>query len=167
MGRQDRFGDMLLIEACSPQRPRRASNPRTLFAKTFQRHPTIARRNQPKIPTLIVIGKRPIIFANPRMSRLVKITVQPQRRVQQERSDQLAWPEQPSGRIREQNLQQVGVRPDGRGDRLGPRAGWGRTRGARRGFARRDAPRKIPKFLTSPPPPAARTPRTGRSRSPR
>eukprot|EP00661_Eupelagonemidae_sp_cell13_P022550 gene22550-biopygen20752 len=35
----------------------------------------------------------------------------------------------------------------------GPRAGWGRTRGGMRGFARRDAPREIPKI---PPPSPAR-----------
>eukprot|EP00661_Eupelagonemidae_sp_cell13_P011611 gene11611-biopygen6377 len=32
----------------------------------------------------------------------------------------------------------------------GPRAAWGRARGARRGFARRDRPREIPKFPTPP-----------------
>eukprot|EP00661_Eupelagonemidae_sp_cell13_P005970 gene5970-biopygen11810 len=37
----------------------------------------------------------------------------------------------------------------------GPRAAWGRARGTRRGFARRDAPREIPKF---PPPPSGACP---------
>eukprot|EP00661_Eupelagonemidae_sp_cell13_P013431 gene13431-biopygen12555 len=40
----------------------------------------------------------------------------------------------------------------------GPRGGWRRTRGARRGFARRDAPRKSPEIPDPPPPPPPHPP---------